>query len=92
MQPTTQEEIFGKLKSCVSVLKGDLESITRVGKEIFLFYFIYFLRWARRFFYISYIYFKVGKEMVEDATRQGVKYMEVIIARMVQTFHFQGWH
>ena len=82
MQPTTQEEILGKLKSCVNVLKGDLESITRVGKEIFL-YNIYF------------IYFKVGKEIVEDATRQGVKYMEVIIAEvvmMVQTFHFQGWH
>ena len=46
-------------------------------------------------FYIFYIYFKVGKEIVEDATRQGVKYMEVIIAEvvmMVQTFHFQGWH
>ena len=47
------------------------------------------------FFYIFHIYFKVGKEMVEDATRQGVKYMEVMIAKMVmmvQTFHFQGWH
>ena len=46
-------------------------------------------------FIFFYIYFKVGKEMVEDATRQGVKYMEVIVARvvmMVQTFHFQGWH
>ena len=46
-------------------------------------------------FIFFYIYFKVGKEMVEDATRQGVKYMEVIIAEvvmMVQTFHFQGWH
>ena len=83
MQPTTQEEILGKLKSCVNVLKGDLESITRVGKEIFLIY------------YIFYMYFKVGKEIVEDATRQGVKYMEVIIAEvvmMVQTFHFQGWY
>ena len=42
-----------------------------------------------------YIYLKVGKEIVEDATKQGVKYMEVIIAEvvmMVQTFHFQGWH
>ena len=47
MQPTTQEEILGKLKSCVNVLKGDLESITRVGKEIF---------------FIFHIYFKVGKE------------------------------
>ena len=47
------------------------------------------------FFILFYIYFKVGKEIVEDATRQGVKYMEVMIARMVrmvQTFHFQGWH
>ena len=47
------------------------------------------------FFILFYIYFKVGKEMVEDATRQGVKYMEVMIARMmmmVGTFHFQGWH
>ena len=46
-------------------------------------------------YYIFYIYFKVGKEIVEDATRQGVKYMEVIIAEvvmMVQTFHFQGWY
>ena len=82
MQPTTQEEILGKLKSCVNVLKGDLESITRVGKGNFFFkYFIYIVRWTRRFFfYIFHIYFKVGKEMVEDATRQGVKYMEVIIA------------
>ena len=46
-------------------------------------------------FIFFYIYFKVGKEIVEDATRQGVKYMEVIVARvvmMVQTFHFKGWH
>ena len=48
LQPTSQDEISGKLRSCVSVLKGDLESITRVGRE-----------------------------MVEDGMKQGVKYMEV---------------
>ena len=47
-QPTSQDEISGKLSSCVSVLKGDLESITRVGRE-----------------------------MVEDGMKQGVRYMEV---------------
>ena len=34
LQPTSQDEISGKLSSCVSVLKGDLESIKRVGREI----------------------------------------------------------
>ena len=48
MQPTSQDEISAKLSSCVSVLKGDLESIARVARE-----------------------------MVEDGTEQGVKYMEV---------------
>ena len=48
LQPTSQDEISAKLSSCVSVLKGDLESIARVARE-----------------------------MVEDGTEQGVKYMEV---------------
>ena len=34
MQPTSQDEISGKLSSCVSVLKGDLESIKRVAREM----------------------------------------------------------
>ena len=34
LQPTSQDEIVGKLSSCVSVLKGDLESIARVGREM----------------------------------------------------------
>lgn len=34
LQPTSQDEISGKLSSCVSVLKGDLESIKRVAREM----------------------------------------------------------
>ena len=34
MQPTSQDEISAKLSSCVSVLKGDLESIARVAREM----------------------------------------------------------
>ena len=33
-QPTSQDEISGKLSGCVSVLRGDLESIKRVAREM----------------------------------------------------------
>ena len=75
---------LGKVEKLRERAEGRLGEHHEGGQGDFFLYIIYFIYTL-----------KVGKEMVEDATRQGVKYMEVIIARMVmmvQTFHFQGWH